>query len=76
MIIYTIKYIFVLKPGSFYQSGDEQTGCGAVVGLPEPPQVLQAQRLPIQGLPTLLAGRQSAVAVLNAQVQISLEAGV
>lgn len=67
---------FCVDTWSAYQSRDEQTGCGAVVGLPEPPQFLQAQRLGVQGLATLLARRQGLVAVLNAQVELPLEGDV
>lgn len=61
---------------SLYQSRDEQRVCGAVVGLPVPPQFLQAQRLPVQGLPTFLARRQGIVAVPYAPVVLPLEGDV
>lgn len=61
---------------SLYQSRDEQRVCGAVVGLPVPPQFLQAQRLPVQGLSTFLARRQGIVAVPDAPVVLPLERDV
>lgn len=48
-----------------YQTSDEQTVCGAVVGLPVFPELLQTQRLPVQGPAAFLTHFQSSVTVLH-----------